>query len=205
MSLITIQFGSRASSSTLNNNFRYLAELIQSQIQSLTAIVNNSKSSLEAIVASFETSVYKIGEPKISLTNTLQDNEIWLEGAEVLQTDYPNLYALWNNTYGTASQAGYFKLPDFRNRALWGGTNFGYLSAGLPNITGTVHFGATNGGSGGGAFYAAYNAGVGDGDGDGRVYNPVIGFNASRSSSIYGNSDTVQPPAIIIRVKTRYK
>ena len=59
---------------------------------------------------SLETTLYKIGEPKISLVNTLQSNEIWLEGAEVKQSDYPNLYALWGNTYGTAAQAGYFKL-----------------------------------------------------------------------------------------------
>ena len=30
-------------------------------------------------------------------------------------------------------------------------------------------------------------------------------FNASKSNSIYGNSNTVQPPAIKVRVYTRWK
>lgn len=207
MALITIQFGSRASSSTLNNNFRYLAELIQSQIQSLTAIVNNSKSSMEAITASLETTLYKIGEPKISLVNTLQNNEIWLEGAEVRQSDYPNLYALWGNTYGTASQAGCFKLPDFRNRALWGSNGFGYINAGLPNITG--RFDTTNAGvpfSGhSGVFYADGGYWMfANQNQDGWKSSGGVAFNASRSNALFGSSNTVQPPAIKIRVKTRY-
>ena len=203
MALITIQFGSRASSSTLNNNFRYLAELIQSQIQSLTAIVNNSKSSMEAITASLETTLYKIGEPKISLVNTLQNNEIWLEGAEVLQTDYPNLYAVYGDTYGTATQTGYFKLPDFRNRTLWGSSDFGYLTAGLPNAVATLTFGGYGSLTGTGAFKTrsgstGYNASP-QSNASGKA---TIDFSLANSNSIFGSSDTVRPPSIKIRVKT---
>ena len=35
--------------------------------------------------------------------------------------------------------------------------------------------------------------------------NCGLGLDASRSNSIYGSSNTVQPPAVKIRVKTRYK
>lgn len=42
----------------------------------------------------------------------------WLvcDGSEVLQADYPDLYAVIGDTYGAASD-GYFKLPDFRRRS----------------------------------------------------------------------------------------
>jgi hypothetical protein len=65
--------------------------------------------------------------------------------------------------------------------------------AGLPNITGS--FGpcvATSWGSG--AFYHITSAGGTAGVG-GTDY-PSVGFNASRSNSIYGNSSTVQPQSI---------
>ena len=43
----------------------------------------------------------------------------------------------------------------------------------------------------------------GQGDGTGNTYNVL--FNASRSNSIYGTSNTVQPPAIKVRVYARYQ
>ena len=55
-----------------------------------------------------------------------------------------------------------------------------------------------------GAFYTAGSSGsrsTGADSGNTGIWN----FNASRSSSIYGNSNTVQPPAVQIRVKTRFK
>lgn len=205
MALITIGQGSQASSRTLNDNFTYLEELIQSQVQSLTTLVNTSITSLEALVAASESSIYAIGEPRISLSNILKTNEIWLEGATVSQTDYANLYAIYGNTYGTAT-TGNFVLPDFRNRALWGGAEFGYLTAGLPNATGTLTFGGYGSLSGTGTFktrsgstgYYANSTSTANG-------KQTIDFGLSRSNAIFGSSETVQPPSIIIRVKTRYQ
>lgn len=74
----------------------------------------------------------------------------------------------------------------------------GYLAAGLPNITGSPIIGE-NSYSGlpepGGAIYKA-NAGnsyAGSSDHDNDYYK----FDASRSNSIYGKSDTVQPETIV--------
>ena len=201
MALITISYGAKASSSVLNNNFRYLAELLQSQIQSLTAAVNNSRASLESIAASFAASIYKIGDPKITLSDTLQDNEIWLFGSEVSKSTYANLYAIYGDTYGEPETEGNFLLPDFRDKALWGGEEFGYLDSGLPNLSGV--FGAmASAGDGvlfqnnGSAAYAVVNA---------AGYNYSIKMDASKYNEIYGASETVQPPSIIVRVKTRYE
>lgn len=78
----------------------------------------------------------------------------------------------------------------------------------MPNITGTT---ATSNDLNSykhvftGAFYWDYN------DTSARCANDKdgssvarIGFNAANSNPIYGNSNTVQPPAIKVRVKTRY-
>ena len=95
-------------------------------------------------------------------------------------------------------------MPDFRNRALWGSNSFGYIVAGLPNITGEFHsLPARNGNAGAsGCFTVTSN---GSYAADGAVDSRRVDFNASLSNNIYGKSTTVQPPAIKVRVKTRYK
>lgn len=151
--------------------------------------------------------VHPIGDPIITLSSTLEADEIWLEGAEVSRTTYADLFAVYGTTYGIGDGSTTFNLPNFLNRAIWGANSFGYLSAGLPNITGGFT-GGTNYGGGGqqwGAFgIYGYTGNVDPGDGRAHV-NCNYNFDAARSSSIYGKSSTVQPPAIKVRVKTRYK
>lgn len=107
--------------------------------------------------------------------------------------------------------------PDLRNRFLmgWGSKSVGsYVSAGLPNITGKADFGidADSGYSsqsnadkvGSGALY--YNSSEKWYDTvthlsvipDPAAYWIPLHIDASRSSSIYGNSSTVQPPAYVV-------
>lgn len=68
-----------------------------------------------------------------------------------------------------------------------GGNGTGYLEAGLPNITGNTGYIA---GYPSGAFYSGVSYHTGGLQGD---LNSGVAFDASRSSSIYGNSTTVQP------------
>ena len=141
-----------------------------------------------------------IGQPQITLSNTLEDNEIWLEGATVSRTTYAELFKIYGTTYGTGDGSTTFVLPNFKNRAIWGSNEFGYIGAGLPNITGSF----TSDDAGGNPTGAFYVSGYPTGDG-GNGGGWRINLDASRSSSIYGKSNTVQPPAIKVRVKTRYK
>lgn len=74
------------------------------------------------------------------------------------------------------------------------------VPAGLPNITGSMQYvcfrnGANDNGTFNGALYkiSDNNSGFGSQSAWG---SPAVGFNASRSNSIYGSSDTVQPEAI---------
>ena len=144
-----------------------------------------------------------IGAPQITLNfnATLPENCIWLEGAAVSRTTYSTLFGIYGTTYGAGDGSTTFNLPDFRNRVIWGADSAGYLAAGLPNITGC-------GGStiktplASGAMYYTYDAG-GLGSGGWAIANMYL--DASRSSSVYGNSTTVQPPAIKARVYTRYQ
>ena len=153
-------------------------------------------------------SINPIGRPIFCLNGEgLESNEIWLEGQEVSKTEYPLLYDVYGDTYGTPTDSNNFLLPNFKNRTLWGSEDgtFGYIEAGLPNITGSV-YSVFHGDSGmSGALMIGRtltNSGVAGGRGSG--YDP-LSFDASRSNPIYGNSDTVQPPSIKVRVKTRYR
>ena len=88
-----------------------------------------------------------------------------------------------------------------------GGDITARLSAGLPNITGTTFnaYAASDGDSG-----ALFNTNIVDNP---KYINVVtsgdqsqrfINFDAQRSNSIYGNSNTVQPPAICLIPQIRY-
>ena len=124
------------------------------------------------------------------------------DGAAVGRATYPDLFAAIGTTFGAGDGETTFNLPDMIGRFAEGSATPGAVKeAGLPNITGEIngHFGssvafgtgslftsisgsryrATPDGTGGEAFFAAF-------------------ISASRSSPIYGNSDTVQPPALTL-------
>lgn len=75
------------------------------------------------------------------------------------------------------------------------------IEAGLPNITGSFD-GNTNDDNSKktGPFYLLSTETSG---GDSDSGPGVVGFDASRCSSIYGSSDTVQPPAYVVHIWKR--
>lgn len=135
---------------------------------------------------------YEIGLPQPTFNNTLLSNEIWLEGQEVSRTTYANLFAIYGTTYGAGNGTTTFKLPDCRNRVLWGATSFGYIEAGLPDHNHSFPLTDNERGAGQ-ATQGSSTIGI------------VQTSFASTSNGIYGNSNTVQPPAIKCRVKTRFQ
>ena len=139
-------------------------------------------------------------------------------GAAVSRTDYANLFAAIGTLYGAGDGSTTFNLPDARDRVLQGasGTHSvgSYISARLPNITGELsaapRFSDTRLDSvyaRTGAFsYADSESWISDLTVESaHSYNwHCIKLDASRSSSIYGNSSTVQPPAIAINFIIKY-
>ena len=140
-------------------------------------------------------------------------------GATVIRTDYPNLvvYAndnnLWTSTpntepwkFGVGDGNTTMILPNYLNRVLQGGDSPAVLEAGLPNIMGTLtglayrnnYFGV-----GTGVFSTSRSGGGSALTLDGTA-NDLIKFNATNSNSIYGASNTVQPPAIVLIPQIKY-
>lgn len=137
----------------------------------------------------------------------------WLlcDGSTFSSSQYPKLYAL----------AGTDVLPDLRGRFLQGSTTAGtVIEAGLPNISGRII--SDDGGYPYSAFAHSYEGqntnrfakgcffvdsytsvsstrpyGMGSQNQD--RADGALAFEASRSNPIYGASETVQPPAFIVR------
>lgn len=136
-------------------------------------------------------------------------------GAAVSRTTYAALYAEVGTTYGSGDGSTTFNLPNLIDKFIQGSATAGTIkAAGLPNITGTVQsYIIDNYGSalrainGSGAFSnsldstkTSYGFGLYE-----HYYNRInVDLNASKSSSIYGSSTTVQPPALTMRFYIKY-
>ena len=149
----------------------------------------------KAVINHFSTS---IGDPIITLSSTLGDNEIWLEGGTVSRTTYAELFAIYGTTYGAGDGSTTFVLPDFRNRAIWGSNSFGYIAAGLPNHSHQATLYGINIQTTWGHGYILINSPQ-------YTVQNIQTTEASTNNPIYKSGSTVQPPSIKVRVKTRYK
>jgi hypothetical protein len=90
-------------------------------------------------------------------------------------------------------------LPNLVGKYPQGDTTAGTVkSAGLPNITGQIHYkpDGTNAAPTGAFSTISTGGGSSDGAGTGPYW---VSFDASRSNPIYGNSDTVTPPTLTVR------
>lgn len=134
----------------------------------------------------------------------------WLicNGANVSRTDYAALFAAIGTIYGTGNGVTTFGLPNLNGRFLEGTTYTSsvgtYHSAGLPNITGYF----SNNGDGrfensSGSFTnntSVTHSHSGNNANEGRGFD----FSASKSSSFYGQSSTVKPPAMSALVLIKF-
>lgn len=130
-------------------------------------------------------------------------------GSAVSRTTYSRLFAVIGTTYGSGNGSTTFNLPNLIDRFLQGSSTSGTVkNAGLPNITGSASelYGVTPSISASGAMYQVY---LRDDDlqGTDDIYkqcNFALGFDASRSSAVYGRSSTVQPNAITCLICIKY-
>lgn len=141
----------------------------------------------------------------------IPDNTLLCDGREVSKTDYEALWLIIGDKYGETTDSSKFKLPNLNERFIEGisyDLSVGQqLEAGLPNIEGTIGtVGANVDGTPSnatGAFYPIEEAGVKLSNQG--VQDAVAGFDASKWSAIYGNSGTVQPPAVLMKYVIVYK
>ncbi|EEO27888.1 phage tail protein [Oxalobacter paraformigenes] len=123
------------------------------------------------------------------------------DGSAVGRETYPDLYATIKDTYGSGDGETTFNLPNLIGRFAEGSVTPGTVrEAGLPNITASAYLATTSGEIRGAAYW---NDNWSDapkvGNPEGWIlYKNWLNLNASRSSPIYGNSHTVQPPALTL-------
>lgn len=158
------------------------------------------------IVESF-VDLSKTGMVQMYAGDTAPAGWLMCDGSAVSRTTYPALFAVIGTKYGEGDGSTTFNLPNMRDRVPQGSgartaTN-GQIAAGLPNITGQMNspYGLLSSASG--AFTTSGSHGDWDGGGSVKRYQ-TINFNASRSSSIYGNSTTVQPDATCFNFIIKY-
>ena len=137
-------------------------------------------------------------------------------GATVQRSDYIRIAKiatdenLWTESpstepwkYGVGDGSTTMVLPDFRNRFIEGGDMSSIIPAGLPNITGVPCLLTGTGDYTSGAFYNGETSVSGS---PASTWNnhPIIYFDASRSNSIYGAADTVQPSSFMLLAQIRF-
>ena len=149
---------------------------------------------------------------------TVPSGYLLCNGQVVSRTTYAALFAAIGTTYGTGDGSTTFNVPDLRGKFAEGTPNGGTLgetkSAGLPEIEGslgTLTMTSSNGSTDwieSGALRTTQRYKIGD-TGLGQIPTTSTEaatstgakaptFKASRSNAIYGNSDTVQPPAVYV-------
>ena len=146
------------------------------------------------LAASHQDHLTPTGAVCMFLSNAIPSGWLKLAGQTIYRSQYPSLFSKmgWGDS---------FTLPNMNGRFAEGSNSPGqYKSAGLPNITASASEFYCNGNhiNTSGAMYqtsASYDDLAGTID-PYKQYRVGIGFDASRSSPVYGNSPTVQPNSV---------
>ena len=168
------EYGKDISSVQYNDNFNKLNDYIEAISEELMLKVNTINSQLSSNVLSNLQSIYPVGSLYIGTTDTCP---------------IANLFGTWEKVSEGRVLQG------VSGSQVAGAT----VEAGLPNITG--EFRTVNSGNLSGAFYNTTTTTANWLYGNGNLRNVI--FDASRSSSIYGKSSTVQPPAYLVNIWKR--
>ena len=143
------------------------------------------------------------GIPEDCMIDTISTDSVTITvaatAAGTVKISYGNIHN-YPYLYGWGDGVNTFVLPDWRKRVIQGVDSTAVLAAGLPNIQGSIRIATQNVAMGSywpdGAFWSKGNTTLGIPDAANMQAISDIGFSASLYEPIYGNSDTVQPPAI---------
>ena len=171
------EYGKDISSVQYNDNFDKLNDYIEAISEELTLKVNTINSQLSSNVLSNLQSIYPVGSLYIGTTNTCP---------------IANLFGTWEKI-----EEG-LCLQSVKGDQVAGTT----VEAGLPNITGTLDVFTSQGVQQNGALSKNVASQRNPASG-GELGWGTLSIDASRSSSIYGKSSTVQPPAYLVNVWER--
>ena len=173
------EYGKDISSVQYNDNFDKLNDYIAAVSEELILKVNTINSQLSSNVLSNLQSIYPVGSLYIGTTDTCP---------------IANLFGTWEKVSEGRVLQG------VKGDQVAGTT----VEAGLPNITSTFRsplpYVST---APSGAVYSNFSDTPFNIHGGGEWYRATDGLDASKSSSIYGKSDTVQPPAYLVNIWKR--
>lgn len=139
-----------------------------------------------------------------SASSTAPDGYVVCNGAAVSRTTYADLFAAIGTTYGTGDGSTTFNLPNLIDRFAQGSATVGTVKgAGLPNIWGNgpwlYSYDHVNSEQASGVFrWSTYGGGVDNNNPSTSTGSGILRFNANFGNPIYGNSETVQPPALTL-------
>ena len=175
--------------------FHWVSQTLGCAIQGNGLTIDQTKTDqLLSAMKNLGKTVVPIGTVVFYLGTTIPDGYLLCNGASLLRTEYPELFAVLGTKCGSVDSA-HFTLPDTHHRFLEGTTTLSevgsYVEAGLPNIKGFMMLSSTTVENGimskQGAFNNSYTSGgsqnalrVGAGDLN-------LDFDASCSNSLYQN------------------
>ena len=220
-----IFFNQNGGVSTYSENFDYVAGRVVLYNGNLYKCIQSNGVSSTVVAPDSDTAYWQrldssgaiTGEIKWFAFNTAPDGYLVCNGANVSRETYADLFAAIGTTFGSGDGSTTFTLPNLINKFAQGSTTVGTVkSAGLPNITGSAKQAMVgNLGNAGGNVSVYEHSGAltkGDGYTAQNAYSLAqqnwdiypLAFDASLSNSIYGNSSTVQPPALTLLPCIKY-
>ena len=147
----------------------------------------------------------------------LAPNHVKANGATVNRSDYPTLkdFADKNNMwttnptnepwkYGVGDGSKTMVLPDYRGRVIQGGDIPVKVEAGAPIIKGTLWTAYAQGNPKPTGAFTQSTPITGSNIGSPTLFWNEYTLDASRCSTVFGNSDTIQPPAIQLIPQIKY-
>lgn len=139
--------------------------------------------------------------------NNIPSGYLPCNGSEISRTTYADLFNVIGTTYGSGDGSTTFNLPNLTDKFIQGSDTAGTVkNAGLPNIAGGfINIGVSPSEGYEGPFYKSDDRKPGaQSNLSSHWREGTIGFDASRYNGIYGNSTTVQPPALTMRYIIKY-
>ena len=126
---------------------------------------------------------------------TAPNGYLLADGASYPTAEYPDLYAVIGNTYGGDTEN--FNVPNLIDKFIQGSNTSGTeKEAGLPNIEGKTYNMISGSSYEEGALSNPESVNTINIGGSSTTKYRWLYLDASKSNPIYGNSDTVQPPAL---------
>lgn len=191
--------------------FHWVSQTLGCAIQGNGLTIDQTKTDqLLSAMKNLGKTVVPIGTVVFYLGTTIPDGYLLCNGASLLRTEYPELFEVLGTKCGSVDSA-HFTLPDTHHRFLEGTTTLSevgsYIAAGLPNIEGHASW---NRGCydirdmSGSLSVTAFGSSRTEGLNDQQPGDLSISLNASKSSSLYGSSTTVQVSALFGQYLIRY-